>query len=267
MRWYDAQHNRLVYAGERATPQFWADMWQNKRDLKKELASDTTDPLIPTLTRRFITPGPHAKILDGGCGIGQHVARLSRLGFAAYGIDNDQATVDRTKAVAPELKITYGDVRALPYPDNNFDGYWSIGVIEHWPEGYQACAQEMYRVLKPGGYLFLTFPHLSPLRKFKAGRHAYPLLARSGVPDKNFYQFALDARRVAADFTGLGFQLRLQRQTGGLKGLKDEISTLQPILQRLYNSHWLPAKALKVALSAALTPLAGHSAVLVFQKI
>jgi hypothetical protein len=122
-------------------------------------------------------------------------------------------------------------------------------------------------VLKPGGYLFLTFPHLSRLRKYKAGRQAYPLLPSSGVPANTFYQFALDTSQVAADFTQLGFQLRRRRQTGGLKGLKDEISALQPILQRLYNSPWLPAKVVKVALSAALTPLAGHSAVLVFQKI
>lgn len=266
MRWYDAVHNRLVYQGEPATPQYWEKVWQNQRNVRQALTSNATDPLIPRLTRRYLPPGRHLKILDGGCGLGQHVARLQRAGYDAYGVDNDQHTVDKVKAVAPELKITCGDVRHLPYPDNFFAGYWSVGVIEHWPEGYEACAREMYRVLKPEGYLFLTFPHMSRLRQVKARQGAFPAAPPASLDPHTFYQFALDARAVAAYFATVGFHLRQRCQTGGLKGLKDEAPVLRPILQRLYNSRWLPARLAKVALSAALSPLAGHSAVLVLQK-
>lgn len=265
MRLYDAQHNRLVQYGHSPTPQFWASIWQEKRPLKQALHTNTGDPLIPHLTRRFIPPGRNKRILDGGCGSGQHVARLQREGYTAYGIDYDQYTIDHIKKTAPGLNMMHGDVRALPYLDNFFDGYWSIGVIEHWPQGYMACAQEMYRVLKNRGYLFLTFPHMSWLRTTKAKRGYYPTatMANNNQP---FYQYMLDHTQVQADFERLGFSLVYQTRTGGLKGLKDETPALQSVLQRLYDSPCLINKIMKVSLSWALNPIASHSAVLVFRK-
>jgi ubiquinone/menaquinone biosynthesis C-methylase UbiE len=44
----------------------------------------------------------------------------------------------------------------MPFPDNSFDGAWSIWVLEHIPNPERALL-EMRRVLKEGGYLLL-FP-------------------------------------------------------------------------------------------------------------
>lgn len=266
MRLYDAQYNRLVQYGNAPTPAYWARIWRQKRDILQALQINTSDPLIPRLTRRFIPVNKthRPKILDGGCGLGQHIARLTRLGYNAYGIDNDKQTIDRVKAAAPTVNIILGDVRALPFSDNSFDGYWSIGVIEHWPEGYTNCAREMRRVIKHGGYLFLTFPHLSLLRRLKVRLGCYS--ADTGHESRPFYQYILDQNRVHDDFKQLGFGLVYKTSTGGLKGLKDEIAILRPPLQRLYDSPYRVNKAVKVTLSRLLDPLAGHSAVLVLQK-
>lgn len=263
---YDAQNNRLVQYGNAPTPAYWAKIWRHKRDILQALQTNTSDPLIPRLTRRFIpvskTRPP--RILDGGCGLGQHVARLTRLGYNAYGVDNDQQTIDRVKAAAPSMQVTSGDVRALSFPDNFFDGYWSIGVIEHWLEGYADCAREMRRVIKHGGYLFLTFPHLSLLRRLKVKLGSYS--SDTGRQSSPFYQYILDQNRVHDDFTRLGFRLVYKTSTGGLKGLKDEVAVLRAPLQHLYDSPRLASKAVKVTLSRLLDPLAGHSAVLILQK-
>ena len=42
----------------------------------------------------------------------------------------------------------------MPFPDNTFDGLWSIWVLEHIPNPEKAL-QEIRRVVKPGGWLLL----------------------------------------------------------------------------------------------------------------
>ena len=51
------------------------------------------------------------------------------------------------------------DARKIPLPDHSCDVVLSISVIEHIPdEGDTQAVAEMWRVLRPGGRLILTFP-------------------------------------------------------------------------------------------------------------
>jgi SAM-dependent methyltransferase len=54
----------------------------------------------------------------------------------------------------------------LPFADNIFDVVFSLSVLEHVAEPWQA-AREIIRVLKPGGTLYCVAPFLQPV-------HAYP---------------------------------------------------------------------------------------------
>jgi SAM-dependent methyltransferase len=47
------------------------------------------------------------------------------------------------------------DARAMPFPDGQFDALWTVFVLEHVPNPEQAL-REIRRVLKPGGYLYLS---------------------------------------------------------------------------------------------------------------
>lgn len=55
-----------------------------------------------------------------------------------------------------------GDVQALGFGDSTFDTVFCSQVIEHLPEPWRAIS-EFRRVLRPGGTLILTAPHLSYL--------------------------------------------------------------------------------------------------------
>jgi SAM-dependent methyltransferase len=58
------------------------------------------------------------------------------------------------------------DAHQLPYADNSVDAIFCEAVIEHLSRPIQA-AQEMYRVLKPGGEAFVATPFLQAY-------HGYP---------------------------------------------------------------------------------------------
>src|SRR3989344_7327451 len=170
------------------------------------------------------------------------------------------------RALVPELKIHLGDVRKLEFPDASFDGYWSLGVIEHFPVGYDAIAHEMHRVLKPGGYLFLTFPALSPLRRLKAYFKAYPLFEENNFDFKNFYQFALNQQDVLRTFENVGFEAVKKKRYEGLKGLKDESGSLKPFFQMIYDNKSLFGKILSHSLSLVFAPVASHMSLLILKK-
>lgn len=55
---------------------------------------------------------------------------------------------------------------ALPFADESFDAVVSLAVLEHVRDPFR-CAQEILRVLKPGGEILADVPFLQPL-------HGYP---------------------------------------------------------------------------------------------
>ncbi|MFC1534662.1 class I SAM-dependent methyltransferase [Thermodesulfobacteriota bacterium] len=262
-RYYDPIERRLVYCSQRASPEFWDAHWE--RNYFEQAIKGQRNWFIIKITRHFLNHG--SRVIDGGCGWGDKVYSLNQAGFDAYGVDYTVNTVKLIHQYAPGLKIFHSDVRELPFKTDFFDGYWSLGVIEHFYEGYDSIASEMARVLRPGGYLFLMFPCMSPLRRLKSRLSSYPNLPGSFDPEKDrFYQFALNVDTVVDQLKRLGFHLRFKLRTAGVKGIKDEIPSLKPFLQRLFNSTSLPLKSLRVLLDVLLSPFGGHGILLILRK-
>jgi len=265
MKYFDREKNRLVFFNEKATAQYWDRHWESD-DFENIVKSGKRNREVLAVTKKFLDPPAGQKILEGGCGRGQIVYALRELGYDAYGVDYAADTVGKTNEKFPELKISLGDVTKLDFSDGFFDAYWSLGVIEHFWDGYGEIASEMARVLKKDGFLFLTFPQLSPLRKLKAKLGAYPNMADCKMRPEDFYQFGLDWKSVENNFRKHGFRLIGKKSRDGIKGLKGEVKILGSALQKIYNGKSLPAKAAKLAISKAFAPLAGHSKLLIFQK-
>lgn len=233
MRFYDTVLRRLIYIREAATQNFWDSQWQPTQLTRQKILASKRTYVVP-ITQKHLKPadGP---VLEGGCGWGQHVAALVHHDYTCVGVDYAPQTVESLNQIVPELDIRLGDVHQLPFDDAYFAGYWSLGVIEHFWHGYDRIAQEMRRVLKPGGVLFLTFPYLSPLRRWKVRRGLYEIWTGGEAEPMNFYQFALDHRRVVQKFESLGFSLVETVPLDGLKGLKDEVDFGKQRLQSWYD--------------------------------
>lgn len=146
-----------------------------------------------------------ARLLDGGCGLGDWVLWFTRLGYPTLGLDVSAPTIDKLKEIAPDMEFAVGDIRATGLPDASFDGYFSWGTFEHFEEGFAPVVQEAYRVLKPGGLLFVSVP-------FDNVRHSL----RSILLDKfrlspsgqtRFYQWRLTRAELAQTLARHGFSV------------------------------------------------------------
>ncbi len=96
--------------------------------------------------------------LDVGCGQGTYVARMRQLGFDVTGIDSSagQITIAERKAGEAAL-VTVGSVLDIPANSSTYDFLYIINVLHHLGsvEEQRRAFDELLRVLKPGGLLFV----------------------------------------------------------------------------------------------------------------
>tara|TARA_Y100001968_G_scaffold104654_1_gene94590 strand:- start:171 stop:1097 length:927 start_codon:yes stop_codon:yes gene_type:complete len=97
-----------------------------------------------------------SRILDVGCGIGGSSRILARdYGFDVLGITISPAQVRRAEKLTPEkisCRFEVMDALDLRIANGTFDGIWSVEAGPHMPNK-QLYADEMLRVLRPGGFL------------------------------------------------------------------------------------------------------------------
>ena len=202
--------------------------------------------------------------MEGGCGCGDKVYSLGNAGFQAFGFDTATQALHRANTLCPSLYLAAADIRSFPLPDGSIDGYWSLGVFEHFQEGMEAQWKEARRVLRLNGFLFLTMPALSPIRRIKAHLRLYPLLDK--IEPGTFYQYAYSTEEVIRVAAAHGFELRKQRFFDGIKGLKDEVAPIRGIFQRLYDSNHFTARLLRRIADVVLRGGCGHISYFVFEK-
>lgn len=106
-------------------------------------------------------------ILEVGFGSGLTFLNLSTLYHKIYGLDltcnvEEVKQVFAARGIHPILQN--GDVRKMPYPDNQFDTVLLISILEHLKPGeLEQAFREVQRVLKPGGQMVYGVPVERPL--------------------------------------------------------------------------------------------------------
>lgn len=183
-----------------------------------------------------------ARVLDGGCGLGDWTLYFARQGFSVVGLDLSRQTVEQLQARFPEAEFIDGDIRHTSFPEGSFDAYFSWGVFEHFESGLQDCVTEAFRVLKPGGLLFVSVP-LDNLRHAVRGAFMQPQTAGKKI---RFYQWRLTRAELARELGIGGFDILEVRP----------IHKRQGVLRSLHHEFKLPYEwLLTKGLSAALAPL------------
>lgn len=124
------------------------------------------------------------KVLDMGFGNGVICAAFSRAGAFAYGVEIDKTlqsiAVDYCSRENVPAELRLYDGKTLPFKDNFFDYVYSTSVLEHvnHPDLF---LKEAYRVLVPGGKMYLAFPNRFALKDSHSGVYLLGFLPRWGA--------------------------------------------------------------------------------------
>jgi SAM-dependent methyltransferase len=98
----------------------------------------------------------HSLVLDVGSGDSNLIAHL---GAANFLVRLDYPATNKRYAQRPEA---YADARSLPIADHTADVVTLLEVLEH-VDGHEIALQEVSRVLKADGRLFLSVPFIYPI--------------------------------------------------------------------------------------------------------
>jgi SAM-dependent methyltransferase len=134
----------------------WNQLYGATKDLVwGEQPSGFIEPFIP-----YIAPSlsETSRLLDAGTGEGRNLPKLLELSGKVYACD---ASANALKKVPVSLKdsveIHVCDLSQTPFDKDFFDFVLLSDVVETLPDPLPTL-QEIYRILKPGGYLLCNIP-------------------------------------------------------------------------------------------------------------
>jgi SAM-dependent methyltransferase len=193
-----------------------------------------------SMARRFC-PRLAGRVLDIGCGRQPFRRFLSR--------DTEYIGLE----VNPELPAdVFGDVCALPIASSSIDAAMCNEVLEHVADPLQAL-KEIHRVVRPGGFVFITVPqmwglHYEPYDFFRYTNHGIAHLARSAGFD------LVEVRRMGGLFSFFAVRCLDLFVTRGWFRLCDSLG-LQRGRYRLAALLLLPLTAILIPVTSALDRL------------
>ena len=116
---------------------------------------------------QFISRRDKTRLLEIGCSQGSLLnAVKNNNSYDAEGIDYAQAPVEYARSIG--LKATQSSLVNMHYPSESFDFVVALHVIEH-VQNLDDTFQEITRILKKGGHLYIVVPCVSHIKAKLAG--------------------------------------------------------------------------------------------------
>lgn len=160
-----------------------------------------------------------SRLLDGGCGLGDWVVWFTRAGYPTLGLDVSRTVIAKLKAMFPDMEFAVGDIRETGLPDNSIDGYFSWGTFEHFEEGFGRVVAEAFRVVKPGGRLFISMPFIN-VRHALSASLLDPYRLAPQLEQRRFYQWRLTRGELATILARQGFVVEDVKIIGKRQGIQ-----------------------------------------------
>jgi len=107
------------------------------------------------------------KILDVGCATGIFLNAMKTKGWECKGIEPDQGAASYAKERFG-LDVFNGNLHEAQLKNNSFDVVSLWDVLEH-VQDLHLTTEEVFRVLKPGGYVIGTLPNANSINRYIFG--------------------------------------------------------------------------------------------------
>jgi SAM-dependent methyltransferase len=135
---------------------------------------------------------PGLRVLDVGCGDGEHLAEIARRGCQAVGVESNRDAVRRLQDYG--FDVAPGTAECLPFPDRSFDAIVCSVVVPYTDEG-RAIA-EWARVLKPHGEVRASYHGLGYALRHLLGGPGIRTRFYGARTIANSWLYALSGRRL-----------------------------------------------------------------------
>jgi ubiquinone/menaquinone biosynthesis C-methylase UbiE len=112
------------------------------------------DEIERQIVSSLIQDVPRTRMLELGCGTGHWSAYFIGQGFGLTGTDVSEAMLKLAREKELNAGFIQADARNIPFEDESFAVVSSITMLE-FVDNQDSVFQEIYRVLKPGGWLIL----------------------------------------------------------------------------------------------------------------
>lgn len=157
--------------------------------------------------KRLRRRAPGDDFLDVGSNFGFMVEAAERAGFRAVGVEVNRTLVGAAREQFPGRRFVEGLLEEQAFGEPRFDVVYCSEVIEHTADPRLFLTQ-IAAVMRPGGLLYLTTPHIREYRKrgFTA----------MGAPDHKLYFNDANLRRLLQE---CGFAT-VRRQFTFFRGIK-----------------------------------------------
>jgi SAM-dependent methyltransferase len=146
------------------------------------------------------------RVLDIGCGTGNQIHLIRKLGFEVSGIEPAENMRALAKDMNPEVEILDGDIFDLPFEDHTFDFILALEVLRYLDnEDILESYRQMLRVLRPGGIIFFTMVNRFALDGYYCYEKVMKLLGRLGIRPQRAHCEFVTPTQVRNDLDSLGF--------------------------------------------------------------
>jgi SAM-dependent methyltransferase len=169
------------FRGENETPEYFLNDYLPLHLANRENSLAERRAHISSIQGRFRLP-VYPRHLDIGCALGFMLQEAKSVGWDPVGVETSEFAA-RYAAEHTGCSVHATTLRQAAFPSSSFDVVTLMDVIEHVPDPKE-LAEEIYRILRPGGILFIVTPNFASFFARIYGLKAYGMW-----PDRHIVYF------------------------------------------------------------------------------